>query len=337
MPFLPYEAKNFTTPLAIGDSGRLTLLPAELIWGAATVGVTPISMGGVPRPLVELSWRAAMAGASLAEDQISGHWCRSAGYQRLDASEKRAVSYFLGMTQAKITCERLLRTPHLIHLDAYLAMIGQPTRMSRPDLVGISLPSMDCTVAVEAKGRTGARTEKVVRDAKKQASSLPGILSTSEATRVASVASFDTQGQWEAYLEDPPGPISPMAHLTVESLLAAYYRPLVACLVAAGGGQTIEDNAMTLAQLPGIDLALGIPTPIVTIMRALSPGERVSVDRLHNIGVSLLGVTSSFFASRSGSPELDDAKTATPQRLGQYTGLDGVYVGLGRTWQQAFR
>jgi hypothetical protein len=241
------------------------------------------------------------------------------------------------MTQAKITCERLLRTPHLIHLDAYLAMIGKPTRVSRPDLVGIRMPSMDCTIAVEAKGRTGSRTEKVVRNAKKQASSLPGILSTSGAIHVASVASFDSQGLWEAYLEDPPGPIAPLAYLSAESLLAAYYRPLVASLLAAGGSRTIEDDAMILAQLPGIDLTLGIPAPIVTVMSTLQPGESVSFDQLHNIGASLLETVSSVFASRSGGSEPDQMKTAAPQRLGQYTGLDGVYVGLGTTWQQAFR
>ena len=57
------------------------------------------------------------------------------------------------MTQAKITCERLLRAPHLIHLDAYLAIIGKPSRASRPDLIGLSLPRLDCTIAVGAKGR----------------------------------------------------------------------------------------------------------------------------------------------------------------------------------------
>lgn len=337
MPFLPYEAKNFTPPLAVGESGRLILSPAELIWGATTVGGTPISMGGVRRPLLEVCWRAAMVAASLVEDQTSGHWCRSAGYRRLDASEKRAVSYFLGMTQAKITCERLLRAPHMIHLDSYLAMIGQPTRKSRPDLVGISMPSMNCTIAVEAKGRTGARTNKVVRDAKRQASALPGILSTSGAIRVASVASFEARGRWEAYLEDPPQPIGPMTRLTVESLIAAYYHPLVTSLVAAGREQMNEDNAMTLAELPGIDLTLGLPTPIVTIMRALSPTEHVSSDQLHDIGVSLLEVAASFFLWRFGSPDLAEAKTTISQRQDQYTGLDGVYVGLGHTWQQAFR
>lgn len=123
------------------------------------------------------------------------------------------------MTQAKITCERLLRTPHTIHLDAHLAMIGQPSRASRPDLVGINLPSMNCAIAVEAKGRTGGRTDKVIRNAKKQASFLPEILSTSGAIRVASVASFDPRGRWEAYVEDPVGPIQPLAEpITADQL-----------------------------------------------------------------------------------------------------------------------
>src|SRR5215471_3798959 len=152
MPFLPYETRKFVTPLTGPTLGRLSLSLSELLWGAMTVGATPISMGGIPRPFIELGWRAAIAAASLEEDPSSGRWLKTAGYRRLDASEKRAVSYFLVMTQAKITCVRLLHAPHLIHLDAYLAMIGQATRRSRPDLVGVDFPSMDCTIAVEAKG-----------------------------------------------------------------------------------------------------------------------------------------------------------------------------------------
>lgn len=95
-------------------------------------------MGGTPRPLVELCWRADLAAASLEEDP-AGHWAMTNGYWRLDPSEKRAISYFLGMTQARIMCGRLLRAPHLIHLDAFLTMIGQTTRASRPDLVAALL------------------------------------------------------------------------------------------------------------------------------------------------------------------------------------------------------
>lgn len=337
MPLLSYEARKFSTPLAGPATGPLSLSLPGLIWGAITVGATPISMGGTPRPLIELSWRAALAAASLEEDPSSKRWARSAGYWRLDASEKRAVSYFLGMTQAKITCERLLRAPHLIHLDAYLAMTGQATRASRPDLIGVSLPSMDCTIAVEAKGRTGGRTDKVTRNAKKQARSLPGVLSTSSAIRVASVASFDPQGRWEAYLEDPPGPFQPLASLTAGSLLAAYYRPLVAALLAAADDRTTEDDAMTMALLPGIDLILGIPTAIVTVMRALPPIGPVAADQLHNVGASLLDpVRDRLQVSRAVKPGLDDETVGVPVML-RYTGSDGVYVELGPTWQPGAR
>lgn len=243
------------------------------------------------------------------------------------------------MMQAKITCERLLRAPHLIHLDAYLAMIGLASRTSRPDLVGVSLPSMDCTIAVEAKGRTGGRTDKVIRDAKQQASLLPGVLSTSASIRVASVASFDPRGWWEAYLEDPPGPFQPQASLTAGSMLAAYYRPLVASLLAAADEQITEDDAMTMLPLPGIDLILGIPTAIVTIMRPLPPVGPVTADQLENIGVSLLDTVSNrLLKSRSAAPEPgEQGADAVPPSLGTYTGFDGVYVGLGPTWQQAAR
>src|SRR5215470_7446898 len=41
--------------------------------------------------------------------------------------------------------------------------------------------SVNCTIAVEAKGRTWGRSEEVTSDAKKQPSTMPGVLSTSEA------------------------------------------------------------------------------------------------------------------------------------------------------------
>lgn len=88
MPFLSYEARKFKTPLAAPTSGRLSLPLAGLIWGAITVGATPIAMGGTPRPLIELCWRAALAAASLEEESSSGRWVMSAGYRRLDASER---------------------------------------------------------------------------------------------------------------------------------------------------------------------------------------------------------------------------------------------------------
>lgn len=334
MPYLPYEAQNFAVPLAGSSTGRLSVSLARLVWGAVTVGMIPLSMGGTSRPLLELGWRAALTAASLTEDPDSGCWAMTAGYRRLDPSEKRAVSYFLGMTQAKITCEWLLQAPHLVHLDAYLALIGQPSRASRPDLIGLNPPRMDCTIAVEAKGRTGGRTDRVTDAAKTQARSLPSVLSTSSTICVASVASFSPGGCWEAYLEDPPTSSTTSASLTAGSLLAAYYRPLVAAQAAAGDDQVAEQDGMTMAQLPGIDLMLGIPAVIVTVIQTLPLTGPVPADQLRAAGAELVEAV----ASRQLTSRADAAPWKLEEAEGQlstspsYTGLDSIYVGLGSTW-----
>jgi len=295
--------------------------------------MTPFAMGGVPRPLLELGWRASMTAASLTEDPTSGCWIMAAGYRRLDPSEKRAVSYFLGMTQAKLTCEHLLRTPHLIHLDAYLAMIGQPSRKSRPDLLGLSLPSLDCTIAVEAKGRTGGRDDRVVAAAKKQAQALPAVVSASSSVRVASVASFDRHSCWEAYLEDPPGSPAAQASLTAGSLLAAYYRPLVAAQAEAQDRQITEENGVTLARLPGLDLVLGIPTAIATIIRILPLTGPLTADQLRAVEYRLVNVVRDRLISSADfrGPYFEMTQGRSPPSA-SYAGLDGIYIELGSSW-----
>lgn len=200
MAQLFFRTENFTG-LGPPASGNLRVSLGRLIWSAITVGATPISLGAPPRPLVELCWRAALAMASVEEYSISDRWTKTDAYYRLDPSEKSAVSYFLGMTQAKITSEMLLGVPHLVHLDAILALLGSSTDQSRPDFVGVDLATMTYTIALEAKGRTHGRPARVVRKAKEQAKLLPSIVGTNSNLRVASVASFDQDDYWEAYLE----------------------------------------------------------------------------------------------------------------------------------------
>lgn len=66
-----------------------------LQWTAITVGVSATTSSVGSRPLAELNWRSALMEASLVED--SGRWYKSEAYVQLDASEKSAVSYFLGL------------------------------------------------------------------------------------------------------------------------------------------------------------------------------------------------------------------------------------------------
>ena len=167
--------------------------------------------------------------------------------------------------------------------------------------------------------------------------------STSSALRVASVASFNAQWRWEAYLEDPPGPVQPLDSLTPGALLAAYYRPLVAALLEAPQGQVREDEAMTIAELPGIDLALGIPAAIVTIIRTLplplpltSP---VAAGQLQETGAALLrAVPTREFKSQGETDGPDEEISAGLQEpLRPYTGMDGVYIRPGPSWLRSPR
>jgi hypothetical protein len=237
----------------------------QLVRAAITVGATPVALGATPRPLIELCWRATMTAATLAED-LRRRWVRTSAYERLDPSEKSAVSYFLGMTQAKITCEALLGVPRLVHLDAVVALLGYPaSRLTRPDLLAFDPATMSYTLAVEAKGRSGGWDQKAVCRAKGQACSLPMVVGTSSALRVASLAYFEDHA-WRAYLEDPEPALDELSDwVTIELLLVAYYRPLVAVLRTDGVRlvRSTADDGIASGELPGMDLTLGLPLAIV--------------------------------------------------------------------------
>jgi hypothetical protein len=74
-------------------------------------------------------------------------------YDGLDPSEKSAVSYFVGLTVAKLLAHRLLDVPWLMHLDVYRRDL-QPVLHGggKPDLVGQNGAGQ--WVAIESKGRT---------------------------------------------------------------------------------------------------------------------------------------------------------------------------------------
>ena len=332
MALLHFETSGFPAP-APALSGDLQITLARLLWGAMTVGATPVALGAHPRPFIEMSWRAAMVEASVEEDTSSGQWIMTDGYYRLDRSEKTAISYFLGMTQAKITCDMLLGVPHLVHLDAILALQGQTTNKSRPDLVGFDYASMTYSIAVEAKGRTHNRTAKVTNDAKKQVMLLPTVVATTSALRVASVAFFDGNYSWHAYLEDPVGPYEELEPQTIETLLVAYYRPVVATLLTAGIDRNVGDDITVFARLPGIDLTLGLPSAIVNSVSDLPLTGPVPPEQVISVGRNLRGIVSDLSDKPlTRLPDWNARGALEAQNPRSFTGSDGVQVQLGESW-----
>jgi hypothetical protein len=312
-----------------------------------SVGATPIAMGGHPRPLIELLWRGAMVQASLQE--ISGHWHKAPAYKFLDPSEKTAVSYFLGMAQAKITCELLLGVPHLIHLDSVLQLLGAPTRTSRPDLVGYDAFSRQFSISVEAKGRSGGWFDNVIDKAKDQARLMPAVIGLKSNVCVASLAYFGSRGRWEAYLEDPPRTNHQVDDIQPSTLLIGYYRPLVAAMLEAGISESDSSDIEAVSNLPGLDAKLGLPEPIVRALvdvprtGFISPaqvevaGSRLSAEIDELFGQA--GLASEPYLPHTGLSEVDEPQDPWESvRQGDAedpttsVGLDGVRISLGPSW-----
>jgi hypothetical protein len=294
-----------------------------------------MSMASRPRPAIELKWRAAMAEASVEE--WNGYWYKTDAYTRLDPSEKTAVSYFLGMAQAKITTELLLNVSHLIHLDAVLAALGQSTSVSRPDFIGFDFSSMSYTMAVEAKGRSGIRDYGAIRKAKTQAGLMPTIVKTTTNICVASMASFNNEDRWDAYLEDPEWPYDELDELDVETLLVAYYRPLVAAM--RGADQRDEGNdELAVVYFSDVDLHFGLPRQIVDALIDLPAAGPIDSHRMQRQGAAIRVA----LLDMPGRSHLDEvAYSVLPpspiiagdgENPATCTGLDGVRVILGRSW-----
>ncbi|MFC9692284.1 hypothetical protein ACFTSF_27300 [Kribbella sp. NPDC056951] len=347
MADLPYEANKFTS-LNGPASGTLPVSMSRLVRAAMSVGATPIAMGGHPRPLIELLWRGAMVQASLQE--TSGHWYKAPAYKFLDPSEKTAVSYFLGMTQAKISCELLLGVPHLIHLDSVLQLLGAPTRTSRPDLVGYDAFSRQFSISVEAKGRSGGWFDNIIDKAKDQARLMPAVVGPKSNVCVASLAYFGSRGRWEAYLEDPPKSNSQIDDIQPSTLLVGYYRPLVAAMFEAGISESERSDAEVVTNLPGLDAKLGLPEPIVRALADIPRTGFVAPAQVEVAGSQLIEEVGELFGRAEMANELHhpdaevsevsdeprdpwepvrqiDAEDPTTS-----VGLDGVRVTLGPSW-----
>jgi len=239
-------------------AGSFSVRPARVAWAAATVGYSPYGSAAsrITSPL-EIQWRTAMVRASLSRQ--GGHFRRSPSYRRLDASEKGALSFFLGQAQAKLFAHDFFRVSRFIHYDKYLEYKGIPRRKTRPDFIGFRSGGM--AIAVEAKGRSDLWTQKLIDSAKKQVAALPPIAGYADPIRYAHVAYFNC-GEWSARLVDPPpGRQSQETAGSDPALLtAAYYEPIVAAILNNGTEPEtveLEDGKRYLrATYPSVDVRI---------------------------------------------------------------------------------
>lgn len=323
VPTLPVRLHHF--PAGIPTTVPLAVSTAALVRAAVTVGKPPlaVSLGGtalIPGPTrrayIDVAWRALLVRAHLRAR--GSYWVRSAAYDALDPSEKSAVSYFLGNTQAKLTSELVLGIPHLVHLDTLLAALGTPTRRSRPDFLGCDALGRVAPVAIEAKGRTRAYTEELAARAKNQARKIPAIQGLATPMAVSSIAWFDGD-VWQARLEDPPARRG--MEYDVASAVVAYYLPIALAIFQAG------DGSSAVAEVPEADMTLSLAEPIAAAMEPITAGAPLADVRqsaFEKIRAHLATIAEQESTERSRPEGVQGAQSST--------GLDQVTVSLGPSW-----
>lgn len=309
--FSGHYKKNATVPATVSD----------LIHAAVTVGdPTMVSGPFTQRPWLEMMWRIGIVLSNLANG--GSGWERSAAYRRLDPSEKSAISYFLGMVQAKLTVGSALRCTHMVHLDLLLQQQGTPLKGKRPDFIAFrsnrSSTGFRAVGTVEAKGRTNGFSFDALANAKAQAALIPRLHAHSMVRNpitVASLAYFSDTGIWESVLADPKSD-GELLDLEVEDCLIEYYRPIIEAVREVWTEVWTEEGREYVAQIDGYPYEISLPVALVEAYDARQEQGRESrgvlVQTLSTLGSS---TPNSDFVQVRHAPEREWASHESQVRL----------------------
>ncbi|HUY32611.1 MAG TPA: hypothetical protein VMV69_07495 [Pirellulales bacterium] len=308
----------------------------EIIWSAITVGRS--SWAGVIRhgeySEYEAIYRALMVFANFKES-TNRRIQKTSAYQRLDPSEKGAVSYFFGLAMAKLFAARRFGVPWLMHLGVYhdsLCPVNFNSNL-RPDLVGVDFGTR--WLVMEAKGRSRKAPSTLMASAKRQTQSLEAIKGVVPSMRTGAITHFPGRDV-EVELEDPSG--SGKRHFSLDidedDLLRRYYRPIERVIDGAGPFEPVvwRNRKLRTVQLPALGVRIGLDDAVIASLSAKTKVHATIASLLPPIAQPLdqnlrdRGQTP-FSAEKDevGRADLDD-----PERF--HFGPDGVAVWLGPEW-----
>ncbi|SHJ40273.1 hypothetical protein SAMN02745146_3047 [Hymenobacter daecheongensis DSM 21074] len=330
MPNLTYLSKNFKSPYTGRNFVGRNTLPVswgKLMHAAITVGkadATYLNKHGV-LSRYERKMRMYMVKVNLIETVATkstpAQFQHSEVYKSLDPSEKTALSYFMGLTMAKLLASHFLNIPWLQHFDGY----ATPLKGTRPDLLGMN--SKRGFVIMEAKGRTGAATKALMKKAKDQTAVPPFIHSPGGGmhpiiARVASASYANKAGVLAARWEDPEEADLNARSSVIEPLefLHQYYEPIRTLIDFEAPGteeKEYEGYTFTTRFFPEVDVTVGLLN---------KPLEFYLDDSPHSAD-SAWYIT--FTRNRRLKGLLNDTSD-TGRDL--FFGADGVLVALGPSW-----
>lgn len=194
-------------------------------------------------------------------------------YNTYVSDKKRIVSYNLGMAVAKIYSEKLLKIPHLIHVESLKknnAIVlkpgpispktGKPKRPKEPDLLGIT--SNGDWHVFESKGTSSTSLDSKIEEAKTQAEQILSINSKTPSTLTACATSF-TKKRIFTKLNDPQSDGNKEYEINLENFYVTYYQSFFALYEFSGGAlvlKTIENTEYNcfILKLPQLYLEIGL-------------------------------------------------------------------------------
>jgi hypothetical protein len=320
---IPYTAEGFPTQLGEALKGNHVLeVPyVDVIASAVTVGRPTLSavlqFGVYSR--AEVIYRAFQVLANMRP--YAGYLVRSEAYLALDPSEKSAISYYCGLTFAKLFLEVLLGVPFLQHIACYPPGAIFFDGPLRPDLAG--LDGEGRSFVVEAKGRSNEAESGLLATAKAQTEAVTSVGGQPPYLGVAVVTEF-RGGMAGVHLSDPTGRGDGIEwNISPSQTIRLHYGPWLALLDQSRHLRvTLDGRSFELVVLADLDLAIGIDVRISQLLRKES------------------------LAAVEGSPALESVLALLPEHVShpvphsfdewpvssQRIGRDGILTALGESW-----
>jgi len=246
-------------------------------------------------------------------------------FDKLDPSEKVSISFFLGMTMAKLIAERYFHTPWLMHYDIYSNSDDYSVDIEsggKPDLFGLG-ESEGIWNIFEAKGSSDGYSTRATRKGKEQKNKIKHINECE--IRSSNVVQYYFRGNDKVLcidLADPEINEGKSVKVNYKRFFSNYYG-LVCNLIKAvderskHSGVTSKDYKGVLydiVDMPCVDVQIGIPRIVRKIL------ESFSADNSNDVEEN--------FKKKFIFEPLSDGLLSI--------GKDGILVKLGETWKNSY-
>lgn len=346
MPSLKYLSSNFPASFSKDFRGANTIPDVswdEFIWAAITVGKPEFDhllKYGI-LSCYEMLMRIYMVQVNFMES-AAGKFEHTPVYTSLDPSEKNALSYFMGLTMAKLLANRFLATPWLVHLDRFSGNLTPKPRAEndpklRPDLIG--LDDQKRWVVMEAKGRSNGAPNSLMTTAKAQTANLDEIDGKQPYIRVACAAYATPAGVLSAKWADPEevNPDAPSLNIGPDDFLRQYYAPIrnlisgnnPGAVKEQPGEYTFTTSRLFIEQNPQLEqVEAGY-----TFTTVAFPDLDIKIGLLNDIESLVLDHPqwySTFSRKVTIDAILNDTEGANNRPF--FVGPDGVLIELGPSW-----